>query len=144
MASILKTKVITLLTKVDIVKAMVCPIVMDMCKLDHKEGWVSKNWCFQTVVLEKTLEHPLDCKIKPVNPKRNQPWLLIGRTEAKSPIHWPPDEKSRLLGEVPDAGKVWRQKEKRATEDEMVGRHHRFNEHELGQTLRDIEGQGGP
>ena len=73
------------------------------------------NWCFQTVVLEKTLESPLDCKeIKPVNPKRNQPWIPIGSTDAKAPILWPPDVKSQLIGKDPDAGKDWRQKEKKA------------------------------
>ena len=90
-----------------------------MWELDHKEGWALKNWFFQTVVLEKTLESPLDCKeIKPVNPKGNQPWIFTGRTDA--PILWPPDAKSQLIGKDPDAGKDWRQKEKRATEDEMV------------------------
>ena len=81
-----------------------------MLELDHKEGWVPKNWCFRTVVLEKTLEHPLDCKqIKPVNPKGNQPWIFIGRTdaEAEAPILLPLDEKSRLIGKDPDAGKDW-------------------------------------
>ena len=80
-------------------------------QLDHKEGWVPKNWCFQTVVLEKTLESPLDCKeIKPVNPKGNQPWICIGRTdaEAEAPILWPPDVKSWLTGKDPDPGKDWR------------------------------------
>ena len=81
-----------------------------MLELDHKEGWVPKNWCFRTVVLEKTLERPLDCKqIKPVNPKGNQPWIFIGRTdaEAEAPILLPLDEKSRLIGKDPDAGKDW-------------------------------------
>ena len=115
-----------------------------MWKLDHKEGWVPKDWCFQIVVLEKTLESPTDSKeVKPVHPKRNQPWIFIGRTDAEAPILWPPDAKSQLIGKDPDAGKDWRQKEKRVTEDEMVGWHHQFNGHELGQTLRDVEGQGG-
>ena len=95
-----------------------------MWELDHKEGWVLKNWCFWTVVLEKTLESPLDCKeIQPVNPKGNQPWIFIGRTdaEAETPILWPPDEKTWLIGKDPDAGKDWGQKEKGTTEDEMVG-----------------------
>ena len=94
-----------------------------MWDLDHKEGWAPKNWHLQTVVLEKTLESPLDCKeIKPVNPKGNQPWIFIGRTGAKAEasILWPPDAKSHLIGKDPDAGKDWRQNEKRATEDEMV------------------------
>ena len=92
-------------------------------ELDHKEGWAMKNWCFQTVVLEKTLESPLVCKeIRPVNPDGNQPWLFIERADpqAESPILWPPNVKSQLIGKDPDAGKDWRQKEKRAAEDEMV------------------------
>ena len=93
-------------------------------ELDHKEGWVLKKRYFWIMVLEKTLESPLDCKeIKPVNPKGNQPWMFIGRTdaEAEAPILWPPDVKSRLTGKDPDGGKDWGQKEKGATEDEMVG-----------------------
>ena len=88
-------------------------------KFDHEEGWAPKNWCFQTVVLEKTFESPLESKkIKPVNPKGNQPWIFIGRTDAEveAPILWPPDEKSWLIGKDPDAGKDWRQKEKGVTE----------------------------
>ena len=95
-----------------------------MWELDHKEGWVLKNWCFQTVVLEKTLESPWDCKeISPVHPKGNKPWIFIGRTdaEAEAPILWPPDMKSWLTGKDPDAEKDWGQEEKRVTEDEMVG-----------------------
>ena len=89
---------------------------------DHKEGWASKNWCFWTVVLEKTLESPLDCKeIKLVNPKGNQSWIFIGRTDAEAPILWPPDVKSRLTRKDPDAGKDWGQEEKWMAEDEMVG-----------------------
>ena len=98
-----------------------------MWELGHKEGWVPKNWCFWTVVLEKTLERPLDWKeIKPVNPRGNQPWIFIGRTdaEAETPVLWPPDVKSRLISKDPDAGKDWRQEEKGVTEDEMVGWHH--------------------
>ena len=93
-----------------------------MWELDHKEGWMPKNWCFWIVVLEKVLESPLDCKIKPVNPKGNQTWVLVGRTdaEAEAPILWPPDAKSWLTGKDPDAVKDWKQKEKRAAEDEMV------------------------
>ena len=90
-----------------------------MWELDHKEGWVPKNWCFQIVVLEKTLERPFDCrKIKPVNPKGNQPWILIGKTddEAEAPIPWPPVAKSWLIGKDPDAGKDWGQEEKAMTE----------------------------
>ena len=116
-----------------------------MGELDHKEGWASKNWCFWTVVLEKSLESLLDCKdIKPVNPKGNQPWKFIGRTdaEAKVPILWPPDAKSWLIGKDPDAGKDWGQGEKGMTEDEMIGWHHRLDEHELQPTLGDSEVQG--
>ena len=97
-----------------------------MWELDHKEGWVLKNWCFWTVVLEKTLESPLDCKeIKPVHPKGNQPWIFIGRTdaEAEAPVLWPPDVKSWFIGKDTNAGKDWR-KEKGMTEDEIVGWHH--------------------
>ena len=94
-----------------------------MWELDHKEGWALKNWCFWTVVLEKTLESPLDCKeIQPVNPKGNLSWIFIGRTdvEAETLILWPPDVKSWLISKDPDAGKDWRQEEKGTTEDEMV------------------------
>ena len=92
-------------------------------ELDHKEGSVPKNWCFQTLVLEKTLESPLDSEeIKPLNPKGNQPWILVGRTDAEAevPIIWLPDAKSRLTGKDPDAGKDWRQKEKTVIGDKMV------------------------
>ena len=102
-------------------------------------------WCFWIVVLEKTLESPLDCKeIKPVNPEGNQPWIFTGRTaaEVEAPILWPPDMKSRLIKKDPDAGKDWWQEEKGGTEDEMVGWHHCFNEDESEQTLGDSEGQG--
>ena len=94
-----------------------------MWELDYKESWAAKNWCFWTVVLEKTLESPLDCKeIQPVHPKGDQSWIFIGRTnaEAEAPILWLPDAKNWLLGKDPDAGKDWRQKEKWTTEDEMV------------------------
>ena len=103
-------------------------------ELDHKEGWMPNNWCFQTVVLEKTRESPLDIKeIKPVNTKGNQPWIFIGRTDAKAeaPILWPPDVKSQLIGKDPDARKDWGQGEKGTTEDKMVGWHHQFNGHEF-------------
>ena len=106
-----------------------------MRELDYKESWVQKNWCFWTVVLEKTLESPLDCKeIQPVHPKGNQSWILIGRTDAKAeaPILWSPDVKSWLIWEDPDAGKDWGQEEKGMTEDEMVGWHHQLNGHEFG------------
>ena len=89
---------------------------VQMWELDHKEGWGPKDWCFWTVVLQKTLESPLDCKeIKPVNTKRNQSWVFIGRTDAEAPILWPPDVKSWLTGKDPDAGKDWRQEEKGTT-----------------------------
>ena len=113
-------------------------------ELDQKEGWAPKNWCSWTVVLEKTIESPLDCKaIKPVSPKGSQPWIFVGRTGAKAeaPILWPPDAKSRLTGKDPDAGKDWRQEEKGMTEEEMVGRHHRLNGHEFEQTLG-VDGHG--
>ena len=114
-----------------------------MWELDHKEGWALKNWCSWTVVLEKTLESPVDSKeIKPVNPKGNQPWILIEMTDAEAPILWLPDVNNWLPGKEPDAGKDWRQKEKRMTEDELVGWHHRFNGHEPGQPLGGGEGQG--
>ena len=109
-----------------------------MWELDHKEGWAPKNLCFWTVVLEKTLESPLDCKeIKPVNLKGNQSWIFIGRTDAKAeaPILWPPDMKNWLTGKDPDAGKDWRQEEKGMTEDEMVGWHHWLSGHEFEQAL---------
>ena len=116
-----------------------------MWELDHKEGWVPKNWCFQIVVLEKTLESSLDCKkIKPVNPKGNQPWIFIGRTdaEAEAPTLWSPDVKNWLIGKDPDTRKDWEQEEKRVAEDEMVGKYHRLNGHEFKQAPGDGEGQG--
>ena len=105
-----------------------------MWELDYKESWVAKNWCFCIVVLEKTLESPLDFKeIEPVNPRGNQSWIFIGRTdaEAETVILWPSDGKNWLIWKDPDAGKDWRQKEKGATEDEMVGRHHWLSGHEF-------------
>ena len=113
-----------------------------MWVLDHKEDWAPKNWWFQIVVLEKTLESPLDCKeIKPVNSKGNQSWMFIGRTVAQAPIFWPPDVKSQLIRKDSDAGKDWG-KEKGTTEDEMDGWYHRLNLHEFEQTPGDSEGQG--
>ena len=124
---------------------MVFPVVMYGCEhLDHKENWAPKNWWFWTVVLETTLESPLDCKeIQLVHPKGNQSWVFIGSTDAEveAPILWPPDAKSRLTGKHPDAGLDWRQEEKGMTEDEMVGWHHLFNEHEFEQILGGSEGQ---
>ena len=105
-----------------------------MWELDYKESWVPKNWGLWTVVLEKTLESPLDCKeIQPVHPKGNQSWIFIGRTdaEAETPILWPPDAKNRLIGKDPDAGKDLRWEEKGMAEDDMVGWHHRLNGHEF-------------
>ena len=113
-----------------------------MWELDHKEGWSPKNWCFWTVVSEKTLESLLDCKdIQPVNPKRNQSWIFIGRTDAdaEAPILWPPDVKSRLISKDPESGKDWRQDEKGTTEDKMVGWLHWLNGHEFEQALVDGE-----
>ena len=115
--SILRSKDTILPTTVCLVKAMVFPVVMSlMWELDYKESWARKNWCFWTVVLEKTLESPLDCKeVKPVNPRGNQSWIFIWRTdaeEAEAPILWPSDSKNWLIGKDPDARKDWRQEEK--------------------------------
>ena len=104
-----------------------------MWELDYKT-WAQKNWCFWTVVLEKTLESPLDSKeIQPVHPKGNQPWIFIGRSdaEAETPILWPPDMKNWLILKDPDAGKDWRQEEKGTTDDEMVGWYHQLDGHEF-------------
>ena len=141
--SILKSRDITLSTKVRLVKAMVFPGVM--WELDCEESWAPKNWCFWTVVLEKTLENPLDCKeIEPVHPKGNESWIVIGRTdaEAETPILWPPDAKSWLIWKDPGAGRDWGQ-EKGTTEDEMVGWHHRLSGHGFGWTPGVGDGQGG-
>ena len=116
-----------------------------MWELDYQESWALKNWHFWTVVLEKTLESPLDCKeTQPVHPKGDQSWVLIGMTdvEAENTILWPPDVKSWLIWKYPDAGKDWGQ-EKGTTEDEMVGCHHQLNEHGFGWTLGIGDGQGG-
>ena len=113
-----------------------------MWELDHKEGRMPKNWCFQIVVLEKTSKNPLDSKeTKPLNLKGNQPCTLTGRTDAEAPTLWPPDAKSQLTGKDPDAGENWRQKEKWVSEDEMAGWYHQTNGHELGQTPGDHEEQ---
>ena len=142
---ILKSRDITWLTKICIVKTMVFLVVMCGC-----ESWTIKkpecqrNWCFWTVVLEKTLESPLDCKeIQPVHHKGDQSWVFIGRTdaEAETIILWPPDAKSWLIGKDPDAGKDWRQEKKGTTEDEMVGWHYWLIGHEFEETLGDVEGQ---
>ena len=135
-----------LITKVHLVKAMFFSRSCAwMWELDHKEDWALKNWCFWTVVLEKTLESPLDCKeIKPVHPKGNQSWIFTARTnaEAEAPILWPPDVKSWLTGKDPDAGKEGWQKEKKASGDEMAGWHHQLNKHEFEQPPGDSERQG--
>ena len=115
-----------------------------MWELDYKESWAPKNWCFWTVVLEKTLESPLDCKeIKPVNPKGNQSWIFIERTDAEAETLrlWPPDVKNWLIGKDPVPGKGWRQ-EKGMTKDKMVGWYHRLDVHELEQALGVGDGQG--
>ena len=140
--TIFKSRDISLPTKVHLFKAMFFPVVMCGCE----ESWVSENWCFWTVVLEKTLESPLDGKeIQPVCPKGNQSWIFIARTDAKAetPILWPPDAKNWLIWKDPDAGKEWRWEEKGMTEDEMVVWHHRLNGHEFEQALGVDNGQGG-
>ena len=117
-----------------------------MWELDYKESWAQKGWYFWTVVLEKTLESPLDCKaIQPIHPKGNHSWVLIGRTdvEAETSIFWPPDARSWLIWKDPDVGKDWRQEEKGMTEDEMVRWHHGLNGHEFGWTPGVGDGQGG-
>ena len=150
--SVLKSRDITLPAKIRIVKAMAIVKTTRLPSghvwlwdLDCKEGRMSKNWCLQTVVLEKTSESPLDSKeIKPANLKGNQPWILIGRTDAKAetPEFWSSDANSWLSGKVPDAGKDWGHKEKTALEDETAEWYHWCNGHELGQTLGAGEGQG--
>ena len=105
-----------------------------MWELDYKKSWVPNNWCFSTMVLEKTLESPLDCKeVPPVHPKGDQSWVFIGRNDAKAetPILWPPDAKNWLNGKDPDVGKDWRKEQKGMTENEMVGWHHRHLGHEF-------------
>ena len=127
--SILKSRDITLPKKVHLVKAMVFSSShVWMWELDYKESWAPKKWCFWIVVLEKTLESPLDCKIQPIHPKGDQSQVFIGRTdvEAETPILWPPDGKNWLIGKAPDTGKDWRQEETGTTEDEMVGWHHQW------------------
>ena len=129
--SILKSRDITLPTKVHLVKAMVFPVVMYGC-----ESWtVKKAECLRTVVLEKTLESPLDCKeIQPVHSKGYESWVFFGRNDAKAetPILWPPDVKSCLIGKDPDAGRAREQEEKGTTEDEVAGWHHQLDGHEFG------------
>ena len=116
-----------------------------MLELDHKEGWEPRSWFFQSVIMERTLKSPLDSKeIKPVNPKENQFWIFIGRTdaEAETPVLWLSDAKGWLIGKDPDPGKDWEQEVKGVTEDEMVGWHHQLNGHEFEPTLSNSEGQG--
>ena len=141
--SILKSRDIILPTKVCLVKAMVSPVVMYGCELDHKEGWVLKNCASE--LFEKTLESPLVCKeIKPVNCKGNQPWIFIGKTtaEIETPILWLPDAKNWLIRKDPDAGKDWGQGQMGDIEDDMVGWHHWLKGHEFEQTPGDSEGRG--
>ena len=117
-----------------------------MWELDYKESWAPKNWCFWTVVLEKTLESPLGCKeIQPVHPKGNQFWIFFGRTDAEAgpPILWPPDVKNWLFGKDSDAGKDWRWEEKGTTDDEMVGWHRWLSGHEFESAPGVGDGQGG-
>ena len=141
--SILQSRDITLPTKVCIVRAMVFPVVMYRCELGHKEGWAPKKWCFWIVVPEKTVETYLDSReIKPVNPKGNQPWIFIGRTDAEAPTLWPLDAKNWLFGKDPDSGRDWKQEEKGEKEDEMVRWHHWLDGHEFEQIPGDHEGQG--
>ena len=116
-----------------------------MWESSHQEAWAPKNWCFWTVVLEKTLESPLDSKeVKSVNPKGNQSWIFIGRTdaEAEAPILWPPDTKSQIIIKKHWCWKDWRQEEKVATQDDVVGWHHWINRHEFELTPGDSDGQG--
>ena len=116
-----------------------------MWELDCEESWTLKKWCFWTVMLEKPLESPLDCKeMQPVNPKGNQPWVFIGRTDAEAeyPVFWPPNAKSRLVWKDPEIGKDWRQEEKGTTKDEIVGGHHGLNGYEFEQAPGVHNGQG--
>ena len=130
--------------KVHLVKVLGFPVVMMDMRVGLYKSWVL-NWYFWAVVLEKTLESPLDCKeIQPVNPKRNQSWIFIERTdaEAEAPTLWPPEVKNWLIGKDPDAGKDWVQEEKEMTEDKMVGWHHQLDGHESEQALGGGDGQG--
>ena len=124
-------------------KIVVFQVVKYRCwELDRKESWAPKNWCFWTVVLEKTLESPLDCKeIKLVNPEGNQSWIFTGRTDAESPVLWPPDARSQLIEKDPYAGKDWRQEETGMTEDAMIGWHHWLEGHKFEQALGVGDGQ---
>ena len=145
--SIFKSRDFTLPTKVRLVKAMVFSSGhVWMWELDCEESWAPKNWCFWTVVLEKTLESPLDCKgIQPVHSKGDQLWVFFGRNDAKdeTPILWPPHAKSWLIGKDSDAGRDWGQEEKGTAEDEMAGWHHRLDGYGFGWTPGVGDGQGG-
>ena len=133
--SVLKNRDIILLTKVHLIKAIVFPLVTYRYKSwTIKEHWAPKYWSSQTMVLEKTLESPLNCKeMKPVSPKGNQPWIFIGRIDAEgeASIFWPPDVKNWLIWKDPDSGKDWRHEEKGMTEDEVVGWHHQLKGNEF-------------
>ena len=145
--SIFRSRDITLPTKVCLVEAMAFSSShVWMWELDCEEGWAPKNWCFRTVVLEKTPESPLDCKeIQPVHSKGDQPWDFFGRNDAKAetPVLWPPHAKSWLIGKDPDAGRDWGQEEKGTTQDEMAGWHHWLDGHESEWTPGVGDGQGG-
>ena len=147
LGSILKSRDITLPTKVRLSQGYgFSSGHVWMWEFDYKERWGPKNWCFLSVVLEKTLESPLDCmEIKSVNPKGNQSWILIGSADAEveAPILLPSDVKCQLTGKNPDAGKYWGQEKKGTTEDEMAGWHHRLNGHGFGWTPGVGDGQGG-
>ena len=138
----IKSRDITLPTKVCLVKAVVFPVVMYRCENWTIKRWVLKNWCFWTVVLEKILESLLDCKVIQ-SPKGYRSWMFIGRTDAEAPILQPPDVKNWLIWKDPDAGKDWRREEKGKTEDKMVGWHHRLNRDEFEWTPGVGDGQGG-
>ena len=139
--SIFKSRDITLPTKVRLVKAMVFPVgQVWMWELNCEESWVPKNWCVWTVVLEKTLESPLNCKeIQPVHSEGDQPWDFFGRNDAKAEalVHWPPHAKNWLIGKDSDAGRDWRQEEKGTTQDEMAGWHHGLDGHKSEWILGD-------
>ena len=142
--SIFKSRDITLPTKFCLVKAMVFPVVMYAC--ESEESWAPKHWCFWTVVLEKTIESPLDCKeIQPVHAEGDRPWDFFGRNDAKAetPVLWPPHAKSWLIGKDSDVGRCWGQEEKWMTADEMAGWHHRLDGRQFEWTPGDGDGQGG-
>ena len=144
--SILKSRDITLPTKVRLVKAMVFPVVMYYVRVGLWRNWAPNNWCFWIAVLEKTPESPLDCKeIQLVHTKGDLSWVFIGRTdvEAETPILWPTDAKCWLIWKDLDVGKDWGQEEKGTTNNEMAGWHHQLNGREFGYTLRVGDGQGG-